>query len=191
MKKIGAIVKGKYYSLTDEQKEVLIVWRDLKAQKKKLSKKRKKTNINLQPIKEKIETIEQKQYKLKPSLKKLKKDFIPTVSIGYDKRWSTYICIIKIKGGSKSFYLGKEEDIKKKISVFFKEDIADMDIDLLKKETLKIVRNVIGDFLLNAFNREKQKGKKKISFENIINRYIEKGDWDYWVKEKEPFLGYT
>ena len=39
MKKIGAIVKGKYYSLTDEQKEVLIVWRDLKAQKKKLSKK--------------------------------------------------------------------------------------------------------------------------------------------------------
>ena len=41
MKKIGAIVKGKYYSLTDEQKEVLIVWRDLKAQKKKLSKKKK------------------------------------------------------------------------------------------------------------------------------------------------------
>ena len=191
MKKIGAIVKGKYYSLTDEQKEVLIVWRDLKAQKKKLSKKRKKTNLKLQAIKEKIETIERRQYKLKPSLKKLKKDFIPTVSIGYDKRWSTYICIIKIKGGSKSFYLGKEEDIKKKISVFFKEDIADMDIDLLKKETLKIVRNVIGDFLLNAFNREKQKGKKKISFENIINRYIEKGDWDYWVKEKEPFLGHA
>jgi len=45
--------------------------------------------------------------------------------------------------------------------------------------------------LLNAFNREKQKGKKKISFENIINRYIEKGDWDYWVKEKEPFLGHA
>ena len=63
MKKIGAIVKGKYYSLTDEQKEVLIVWRDLKAQKKKLSKKRKKTNIKLQAIKEKIETIERRQDK--------------------------------------------------------------------------------------------------------------------------------
>tara|TARA_B100000929_G_scaffold119795_1_gene94953 strand:+ start:2959 stop:3516 length:558 start_codon:yes stop_codon:yes gene_type:complete len=185
MKKIGAIVKGKYYSLNDEQKELLIIWRDLKAQKKKLSKKRKKVNIKLQSIKEKIEIIEQKQSKLKPSLKKLKKDFIPTVSIGYDKRWGTYICIIKVKGGSKSFYLGKEEDIKKKIGVFYKEDIENMNIDLLKKETLKIVRNVVGDFLLNAFNKEKQKGKKKISFENIVNRYIEKGDWDYWVKEKE------
>ncbi|SVE39277.1 uncharacterized protein METZ01_LOCUS492131, partial [marine metagenome] len=61
MKKIGAIVKGKYYSLNDEQKELLIIWRDLKAQKKKLSKKRKKVNIKLQSIKEKIEIIEQKQ----------------------------------------------------------------------------------------------------------------------------------
>ena len=60
-----------------------------------------------------------------------------------------------------------------------------MDIDLLKKETLKIVRNVIGEFLSEAFNKEKPKGKKKISFDNIINRYIEKGDWDYWMKEKE------
>ncbi len=32
---------------------------------------------------------------------------------------------------------------------------------------------------------KKQKGKKKISFDNIISRYIEKGDWDYWMKEKE------
>ena len=185
MKKIGAIVKGKYYSLTNEQKELLVICRDFKLQKKKLAKKRKKANIKLQSIKEKIEFIERKQSKLKPSIKKLKKDFIPTVSIGYDKRWATYICIIKVKGGSKSFYLGKEEDIKKKIGVFYKEDITKMDIDLLKKETLKIIRNVIGEFLLNAFNKEKQKGKKKISFDNIINRYIEKGDWDYWVKEKE------
>ena len=185
MKKIGAIVKGKYYSLTDEQKELLIICRDLKAQKKKLSKKRKKANLKLQAIKEKIETIEREQSKLRTSLKKLKKDFIPTVSIGYDKRWSTYICIIKVKGGSKSFYLGKEEGIKKKIGVFYKEDISNKDTEFLKKETLKIIRNVIGDFLLNAFNKEKQKGKKKISFNNIINRYIEKGDWNYWVKEKE------
>ncbi|MBC8306907.1 MAG: hypothetical protein H8E55_65510 [Pelagibacterales bacterium] len=185
MKKIGAIVKGKYYSLTDEQKELLIRWRELKVQKKKLSKKRKKANIKLQSIKEKMDSIDLKQKKLKPSLKKLKKDFIPTVSIGYDKRWSTYICIIKIKGGSKSFYLGKQEDIKKKIGVFYKDDIESMNIDLLKKETLKIIRNVIGDFLLDAFNKEKQKGKKKISFDNIVNRYIDKGDWDYWVKEKE------
>ncbi len=185
MKKIGAIVKGKYYSLTDEQKELLILWRELKAQKKKLSKKRKKANLKVQLIKEKIVSIELKQKKLKPSLKKLKKDFIPTVSIGYDKRWATYICIVKVKGRSKSFYLGKEEDIKNKIGVFYKDDIENMNIDLLKKETLKIIRNVIGDFLLDAFNKERQKGKKKISFENIVNRYIDKGDWDYWVKEKE------
>ena len=191
MKKIGAIVKGKYYSLSDEQKELLSMWRDLKAQKKKLAKKKKKVNIKLDAIKEKIDFIEQKQSKLKPSIKKLKKDFIPTVSIGYDKRWATYICIIKLKGGSKSFYLGKEGDIKKKIGVFYKEDISKMDIDFLKKETLKIVRNVIGEFLLNAFNKDKQKGKKKISFDNIISRYIDKGDWDYWMKEKEYAQGHT
>ena len=75
--------------------------------------------------------------------------------------------------------------LKKKIGVFYKEDISNKDTEFLKKETLKIIRNVIGDFLLNAFNKEKQKGKKKISFNNIINRYIEKGDWNYWVKEKE------
>ena len=81
--------------------------------------------------------------------------------------------------------LAKEEDIKKKIGVFYKDDIGRMEIELLKKETLKIVRNVIGEFLSDAFNKEKPKGKKKISFDNIINRYIEKGDWDYWMKEKE------
>lgn len=43
MKKIGAIVKGKYYSLTSEQKELLINWRELKAQKKKLAKKKKES----------------------------------------------------------------------------------------------------------------------------------------------------
>ena len=185
MKKIGAIVKGKYYSLTSEQKELLVNWRELKAQKKKLAKKKRKVNIKLDSIKENIELIEKKQAKLKPSIKRLKKDFIPTVSIGYDKRWATYICIIKLKRGSKSFYLGKEEDIKKKIGVFYKDDIGRMEIELLKKETLKIVRNVTGEFLSDAFNKEKPKGKKKISFDNIINRYIEKGDWDYWMKEKE------
>ena len=91
MKKIGAIVKGKYYSLTSEQKELLINWRELKAQKKKLAKKKRKVNIKLDSIKENIELIEKKQAKLKPSIKRLKKDFIPTVSIGYDKRWATYI----------------------------------------------------------------------------------------------------
>ena len=83
--------------------------------KEKAVKKKKEDQHKTSGDKEKIETIERRQYKLKPSLKKLKKDFIPTVSIGYDKRWSTYICIIKIKGGSKSFYLGKEEDIKKRV----------------------------------------------------------------------------
>ena len=68
MKKIGAIVKGKYYSLTSEQKELLINWRELKAQKKKLAKKKRKVNIKLDSIKENIELIEKKQAKLKPSI---------------------------------------------------------------------------------------------------------------------------
>ena len=69
MKKIGAIVKGKYYSLTSEQKELLINWRELKAQKKKLAKKKKKVNIKLDSIKENIELIEKKQAKLSLPLK--------------------------------------------------------------------------------------------------------------------------
>ena len=54
MKKIGAIVKGKYYSLTSEQKELLVNWRELKAQKKQLAKKKRKVNINVQKIKKNI-----------------------------------------------------------------------------------------------------------------------------------------
>ena len=87
---------------TDEQKEMLVIWRDLKTQKKKLSKKKKKANAKLQSIKEKIGSIELKQKKLKPSLKKLKKDFIPPVSIGYDKRWATFIEDYYIRSGINS-----------------------------------------------------------------------------------------
>ena len=69
MKKIGAIVKGKYYSLTSEQKELLINWRELKAQKKKLAKKKRKVNIKLDSIKENIELIEKNKLNLSLPLK--------------------------------------------------------------------------------------------------------------------------
>ena len=164
---------SKYDSLNDFQKEKLNEWKSIKIKEKKLKEKKEAINIELKKIKK-------NKLKLKSFFKNLNKNHIPIVSIGFDKRWSTYNCIIKIKGNSKSFYLGNEKGIKNKIQQFYKKDLSTKKIDYIKKETSLIIRSVVMDFFNKEYLKTLTKEEKKLNFKNILNRYFEKGDWTYW-----------
>lgn len=164
---------NKHHFLNDSQKEKLKQLELIKIKEKKIKKKKEALIIELKQLKK-------DKLNLNFFFKNLNKNHIPLVSIGYDKRWSTYNCIIKIKGKSKSFYLGNESGIKKKIQQFHKEDLSNAKIDLIKNEVLLIIRSVIMDFFNKEYLKTLSKDEKKLNFKNILNRFFEKGDWIYW-----------
>ena len=164
---------NKYVSLNDSQKQKLMQMRSLKVKEKMLKEKKKAIIIELKKIK--INKL-----RLKFFLKNLKKNHIPTVSIGFDKRWSTYNCIIKIKGNSKSFYLGNENGIMNKIQQFYIQDLSKKNIDFIKDAVSSIIRSVVLDFYDKEYLKTLSKDEQKINFKNILDRYFEKGDWTYW-----------
>ena len=164
---------NKYLSLNASQKEKLKLMRSLKV-KEKMLKEKKKAIIN------ELKKIKINKVRLKSILKNLKKNHIPIVSIGFDKRWSTYNCIIKIKGKSKSFYLGNENGIVDKIQQFYIQDLSKKKTDFIKDEVSSIVKSVVLDFYDKEYLKTLSKDEQKLNFKNILDRYFEKGDWTYW-----------
>lgn len=176
--------KSNHFDLSQDQLKSLNEWDLLSQKKDQLFKKKKEVESKLSKIKSQIDIINHKKLTLKPKLKRLKNKYIPIISIGFDKRWSTYNCIIKIGTHQKSFYLGKEKVIKDKINIFFKDDISEKNITFLKEETIKIIRNVINNFLSQISSNKSTNHTNKLSFDNIIKKYEEQGDWEYykWTK---------
>ena len=164
---------NKFVSLNNSQKEKLKQILSLKFKEKKL-KEKKKAIIN------ELKKIKNNKLRLKSFLKNLKKNHIPIVSIGFDKRWSTYNCIIKIKGNSKSFYLGNENGIVNKIQQFYIQDLSKKNIDFIKDAVSSIIRSVVLDFYDKEYLKTLSKDEQKLNFKNILDRYFEKGDWTYW-----------
>ena len=164
---------NKFVSLNNSQKEKLKQILSLKVKEKKL-KEKKKAIIN------ELKKIKNNKLRLKSFLKNLKKNQIPIVSIGFDKRWSTYNCIIKIKGNSKSFYLGNENGIVNKIQQFYIQDLSKKNIDFIKDAVSSIIRSVVLDFYDKEYLKTLSKDEQKLNFKNILDRYFEKGDWTYW-----------
>ena len=60
------------------------------------------------------------------------KTFI-TISIVFDKRWKTYICIFKNSGSQKSLYLGKHDLILDTLKQYYRKDEFDNSVDFLKR----------------------------------------------------------
>ena len=81
------------------------------------------------------------------ALKSLK--VLPIISIGFDSRSSTYICIVKYKKATKSFYLGNESKLKSRLQQFYLDDLNIKKMDFIKEEVKMIVSNVISDFINN------------------------------------------
>jgi len=134
--------------------------RSLKKSKNKISK-----SINELIIKER---------ELKKELKKINKIDQLIVSVGFDKRWSSYNCIIKYRTFHFSIYLGNEQKIKNLLQQFHENNINYLKINEIKNEVKKIVSSVIIPYLI------KHKTYKKLTFLTIIDLYISSGDWNYW-----------
>ena len=96
---------------------------------------------------EELKQLRKQQTKSLPNIRYVNKNFIPTISFYLDKRSNTYGCVIKIKGTSKSFYLGKEDKIKKEIMDKLNEDWSDYSINKLKFSLRNIIETVIMDFI--------------------------------------------
>ena len=136
----------------------------------------KKKSLKLKKIKiiKSINALKIEEKELKKELKKINQSDQLIVSVGFDKRWSSYNCIVKFRTFHFSIYLGNEQKIKKALQQFHKNDINDKKIEVIKTEIKQMVSSVIAPYLI------KYKTKDKLSFETIIDLYIDSGDWDYW-----------
>ena len=103
------------------------------------------------------------------------------ISVGFDKRWSTYNCIVKISGATKSFYLGKENAIKRKIQQFHSKNIMGRGMSFVKSEVIKIISTVIMQFIDMKSPKDPFKKTIKLNLENVLERYVASGEWDYWT----------
>ena len=153
--------------MNDEKKYITEALQSIEAKKKSLKLKKIKIikSINALKIKEK---------ELKKELKKINQTDQLIISVGFDKRWSSYNCIVKFRTFHFSIYLGNEQKIKKTLQQFHKNDINDKKIEVIKTEIKQMVSSVIAPYLI------KYKTKDKLSFGTIIDLYIDSGDWDYW-----------
>ena len=139
----------------------------LKSKKKVLLNKKKRI------IKE-INAIKIQEKKLRNELKIDEDQFKLVVSMGFDKRWSTYNCIVKFKDLHFSFYLGKEKAIKNKLQQFHQKDISRRGKGFIKEEIKEIVRAVVPNHL------KSDNSYKSVNFKKIIEIYILSGEWNYW-----------
>ena len=105
-----------------------------------------------------------------PNIRYVNKNYTPTISFTLDKRSNTYICVIKIKGTSKSFYLGKEDKIKKDIKDKLNEDWSDYSTNKLKFSLRSIIEKVIMDFI-DVTNISSLWDKSDLNFENVLKKY--------------------
>ena len=153
--------------MNDKKKYIKKALQSIETKKKSLKLKKIKIIKSINALK-----IEEKE--LKKEHKKINQSDQLIVSVGFDKRWSSYNCIVKFRTFHFSIYLGNEQKIKKALQQFHKNDINDKKIEDIKTEIKQMVSSVIAPYLI------KYKTKDKLSFETIINLYVESGDWDYW-----------
>ena len=145
-----------------------------------LLKTKSKLTSKLKEINHRINIIENYNSEFSLLLKKNNKHLSPVISIGFDKRWSTYNCIVKISGTTKSFYLGKENAIKKKIQQFHSNSIMGRGINFVKSEVIKITSTVITQFVDMKTTGNPFKKRTKLNLDNVLEKYVASGEWDYW-----------
>ena len=150
----------------------------LKSDKEKLNFKIKTYKDSLKNLKESLEIVNSEIAKTnKIALKSLKAT--PIISIGFDARSSTYICIVKYKKATKSFYLGNESKLKNQIQQFYSDDLNTKKIEYIKGQVKMIVSNVISNFI-NPRSKYVFTEKPKLNFSNVLDKYYESDLWDHW-----------
>ncbi len=181
MKLFQSLKSFKNDLLNKDQLQKLGELESLEPNYNRLLKRKEKITDELRTLNNQIKAIEDTHSDFTVQLKKINKNLVPIVSIGFDKRWATYNCIVKISVASKSFYLGKESSIKKRIQQFHSNNIMDKDINFIKLEIIKIVSTVIMQFIDTKSPKDPFKKRVKLNLDNVLDKYVASGEWDYWV----------
>jgi len=104
----------------------------------------------------------------------------PFVSIGFDKRSSTYNCIYEINDSKHCFYIGSKKKIRKVLEPFQRDDIQHVSFKNLKLQLINIIKIVLTDLSKSQTYKE----CTKINFQTVIDHYLESGQWAYWRQVK-------
>ena len=134
--------------MNDKKKYITEKLQSIETKKKSLKLKKIKIIKSINALK-----IEEKE--LKKELKKINQSDQLIVSVGFDKRWSSYNCIVKFRTFHFSIYLGNEQKIKKALQQFHKKDINDKKIEDIKTEIKQMVSSVIVPYLIKYKTKDK------------------------------------
>ena len=172
------IEKNNYKNIDDDLSAQIDKLESLKFDKEKLTNKIKYYKTNIKSLKERLYVVNNEIKKTnKKALNSLK--VLPIISIGFDSRSSTYICIVKYKKVTKSFYLGNELKLRSQLQQFYLDDLKHKNIEYVKDQVKMIVSNVISDFI-NTRSKNIFSEKTKLNFNNILDRYYESNLWEHW-----------
>ena len=172
------IKKNNFKDIDDELSNQIDKLTLLQSDKEKLINKIKSYKSTLRSLKESLDVVNGEISKAnKKALKSLK--VLPIISIGFDSRSSTYICIVKYKKATKSFYLGNESKLKSQLQQFYLDDLNTKKIDYVKDEIKMIVSNVISDFI-NTRTKNIFTESPKLNFTNVLDKYYESNLWEHW-----------
>ena len=172
------IKKNNFKDFDDELSNQIDKLRLLQSDKEKLINKIKSYKTNLRSLKDRLDIVNGEISKAnKKALKSLK--VLPIISIGFDSRSLTYICIVKYKNVTKSFYLGNESKLKSQLQQFYLDDLHTKKIDYVKDEVKMIVSNVISDFI-NTRTKTIFTESPKLNFANVLDKYYESNLWEHW-----------
>ena len=172
------IKKNNFKDIDDELSNQIDKLTLLQSDKEKLINKIKSYKSTLRSLKESLDVVNGEiSIANKKALKSLK--VLPIISIGFDSRSSTYICIVKYKKATKSFYLGNESKLKSQLQQFYLDDLNTKKIEYVKDEIKMIVSNVISDFI-NTRTKTIFTESPKLNFTNVLDKYYESNLWEHW-----------
>ena len=165
-------------SLKKDDQNLVIIYEKILDKEKVLKKSLSK--LNKQKVKLKNEYLElvNERKKFSSQVKKIHNKTFITISIVFDKRWKTYICIFKNSESQKSLYLGKHDLIVNTLSQYYRKDEFENSIEFLKSELKRILISIQNKII--SISSDKKIIMKKKKLENIIKLYEESGNWDYW-----------
>ena len=165
-------------SLKKSDQNLILNYNQIRAKEKILKKSLKKITKQKIKLKNEYEELISERKKISNQVKTIYNKTFTTISVVFDKRWKTYICIFKNTGSQKSLYLGKHDLILEILRQYYRKDEFDNSVDFLKTELKRILVSMQSKILSITSDNKIIIKKKKL--ENIIQLYEESGNWDYW-----------
>ena len=161
---------------SSEQKFFFKKFTDLDKKLISLNKKRKYLIHKKNKIDKSIESLHGEIKSLNKSLSLINFKIKPIISIGLDKRSSTYNCIFDNNGIKYCFYIGNISKIQKILSPYFTFDLNNKSTNFLIDELKKIIIIVFDDLNTNSTILN----PKKINLDFIMSKYFKSGRWTNW-----------